>query len=374
MNVMSKKPVAARQTQPSLRHVAERANVSVMTVSNVINGRMARVGKEVAERVRAAIEELGYRPQRSGRSLRLQREFALGLTVMHPDRRFLDDPYITQVAAGMSNYLATIGYGLMVNGLQDREALATFVGRSTGYDGFAVMVSGGREERISTYRTLAQLNLPMLIVQDLPPEDMTAASSIRQDDKGGAAALTEELLRRNVRRLLCVMPRQIWPGTEQRAAGIAEAARPRIAAGQLTVDYLTTHEEDFETSVEEIVARLQQGPPPDAIMGGNDQLGLAAIQAATRCGFEVPRDIMVTGFNAFWFRKFSTPVLSSVTSPAYEIGLEAAQMLVGAINGEEPGGQHKLLPVHPAAGGSIRPAAGGSADLEDDGPRRSRDR
>ncbi|CAH1688135.1 LacI family transcriptional regulator [Hyphomicrobiales bacterium] len=369
MNLMSKKPVAARQTQPSLRHVAERANVSVMTVSNVINGRMARVGKEVAERVRAAIEELGYRPQRSGRSLRLQREFALGLTVMHPDRRFLDDPYITQVAAGMSNYLATIGYGLMVNGLQNQEALAAFVGRSTGYDGFAVMVSGGREERISTYRTLAQLNLPMLIVQDLPPEDMAAASSIRQDDRGGAAALTEELLRRNVRRLLCVMPRQIWPGTEQRAAGIAEATRARIATGQLVVDYLTSHEEDFETSVEEIVARLQLGSPPDAIMGGNDQLGLAAIQAATRCGFEVPRDIMVTGFNAFWFRKFSTPVLSSVTSPAYEIGLEAAQMLVGAINGDVPGGQHKLLPVHPATGGSIRPTAENRADLEDDGPR-----
>ncbi|MBS7701132.1 MULTISPECIES: LacI family DNA-binding transcriptional regulator [unclassified Chelatococcus] len=363
---MSKKPAAARQTQPSLRHVAERANVSVMTVSNVINGRMARVGKEVAERVRAAIDELGYRPQRSGRSLRLQREFALGLTVMHPDRRFLDDPYITQVAAGMSNYLATVGYGLMVNGLQDQEALAAFVGRSTGYDGFAVMVSGERGERVATYRTLAQLNLPMLIVQDLPPDDMTTASSVRQDDRGGAAALAEDLLRRNVSRLLCVMPRQIWPGTEQRAAGIAEATRARIAAGQLTVDYFTSHEEDFETSVEEIVEQLSNGPVPDAIMGGNDQLGLAAIQAATRCGFEVPGDIMVTGFNAFWFRKFSTPVLSSVTSPAYEIGLEAAQMLVRAINGEEPGGLHKLLPVYPAAGGSIRPADEDRIDAGDD--------
>lgn len=345
---MSGRPADKRTAQPSLRDVAELANVSVMTVSNVINGRMARVGKEVAERVRLAIDELAYRPQRSGRSLRLQREFALGFTIMHPDRRFLDDPYITQVAAGMSNHLATIGYGLMVNGLQDEQALASLVGRSTGYDGFAVMVSGGREERVAIYRTLAQLNLPMLVIQDLPPEDMPDTSSVRQDDMGGAQALVARLLQRNVRRILSVMPRQIWPATEQRAAGIVAAA-----GNHAEVEHLTCNEEDFEASIERIGLWLRDGPRVDAIMGGNDQLGLAAIQAAERCGLSVPHDIMVTGFNAFWFHKFSTPVLSSVASPAYEIGQEAGKMLIRTIDGEEPGGRDVLMPVRIVDGGSI---------------------
>src|SRR3712207_4832973 len=93
----------ARARPPTLRDVAARANVSVMSVSNVINGQTARVREETRQRILSAIEELGYRPQRRGRSLRMQREFAIGFTIVHPDRRFLDDPYITEVAAGMSN-------------------------------------------------------------------------------------------------------------------------------------------------------------------------------------------------------------------------------------------------------------------------------
>ena len=78
-----------------------------MTVSNVVNGRAGSgSGKPLELRIEAAIAALGYRTQQRGRSLRLAREFAVGLAVVHPDRRFLDDPLISYVASGMSNALA----------------------------------------------------------------------------------------------------------------------------------------------------------------------------------------------------------------------------------------------------------------------------
>lgn len=345
---MAKKSAVRRSQKPSLKDVAKLANVSVMTVSNVINGRMARVGDEVAARVREAIRELNYRPQRSGRSLRLQKEFALGLTVLHPDRRFLDDPYITQVAAGMSNYLATIGYSLMVNGLRSPEALDTLMERSFGYDGFAVMVSGEREQRLQVYRKLAQLNLPMVVIQDDPPADLPEVSSVRQDDGAGAGMLVERLLDKGAKRILFAASRQVWPAMERRAAAAAAAAGKRAR-----IDYLSCSEDDFEASIGEIESWLRSHPNTDAVMGGNDQLGLAAMQAAERCGLSVPGDLMVTGYNAFLFQKFSKPTLCSVASPAYEIGQEISKILIGLITAEGGEAHHLLMPVSIVEGGSI---------------------
>lgn len=345
---MAKKSAVGRSSKPSLKDVAKLANVSVMTVSNVINGRMARVGDEVAARVREAIRELNYRPQRSGRSLRLQKEFALGLTVLHPDRRFLDDPYITQVAAGMSNYLATIGYSLMVNGLRNLEALDTLMERSFGYDGFAVMVSGEREQRVQVYKKLAQLKLPMVVIQDAPPSDLPEVSSVCQDDGVGAGMLVERLISKRAKRILFAASRQVWPAMERRAAAAVAAAGKRAH-----IDHLSCSEDDFELSIRQIEAWLRSHPNTDAVMGGNDQLGLAAMQAAERCGLSVPAELMVTGYNAFLFQKFSKPTLCSVSSPAYEIGQEVSKMLIDLINGDGGEAQHLLMPVSIVEGGSI---------------------
>lgn len=340
-----------RMQPPSLRDVARLANVSVMTVSNVINGRTARVGKEVAQRVHEVIEEIGYRPQRRGRSLRLQREFAIGLTILHPDRRFLDDPYITQVAAGMSNFLATIGYGLMVNGVQDLKDLETATRRVASFDGLAVMVSGQRSERNQAYRILSKLHCPMLIVQDTPPRGMGAVSSVLQDDRGGAFRLARSLIDLGARRILLVVPSQSWPAVERRRNGILDAA-----AGRAEVDCLSCDEADFDKTIEAIAQYLGQDQIPDAIMGANDQIGVAAISAAKRCGLSVPKDIMVTGFNAFWFRNLSSPLLTSVTSPAYEIGQEAGRALIARVEQEGGPGQHLVLSVEIANGGTLRRA------------------
>ncbi|MFC5585363.1 LacI family DNA-binding transcriptional regulator [Nitratireductor kimnyeongensis] len=345
---MAKKSAVGRSSKPSLKDVAKLANVSVMTVSNVINGRMARVGDEVAARVREAVRELNYRPQRSGRSLRLQKEFALGLTVLHPDRRFLDDPYITQVAAGMSNFLATIGYSLMVNGLRNLKALDTLMERSFGYDGFAVMVSGEREQRVQVYKKLAQLKLPMVVIQDAPPPDLPEVSSVCQDDGVGAGMLVERLIDKRAKRILFAASRQVWPAMERRAAAAVAAAGKRAR-----IDHLSCSEDDFELSIRQIETWLRSHPNTDAVMGGNDQLGLAAMQAAERCGLSVPSELMVTGYNAFLFQKFSKPTLCSVSSPAYEIGQEVSKMLIDLINGDGGEARHLLMPVSVVDGGSI---------------------
>lgn len=75
-------------------------------------------------------------------------------------------------------------------------------------------------------------------------------------------------------------------------------------------------------------------------MGGNDLFGIAATQAALQLGFSIKKDLMITGFNGFAFREYLMPLLTSMRSPAYEIGEVAAAALLKRITkGSFPGGK-----------------------------------
>lgn len=337
-----------RRRPPTLRDVAEMAGVSMMTVSNVINARTSRVSEDTRVRILAAIETLGYRPQRAGRGLRMQREYAFGLTIVHPDRRFLDDPYLNEVAAGMSNALADAGYGLMINGVADLEGLKTLVSRASNVDAVAVIASGPRRQRQEIYRVLERLHQPLAIVQDEMP-GLADACAFMQDDETGAHDLTERVIAAGARRLMFVAPDHEWPAIERREKGVRKAARRRA---QLTVTQC--NEADFQETTAQILAAFDADGVPDAVIGANDQIGIAAIHAAMARGLSIPDELMVSGFNAFPFRCFSVPLISSVASPAYAIGEAVAEGLRQRIDGDHFACGRKMLPVTLAEGATIR--------------------
>ncbi|WP_336331443.1 LacI family DNA-binding transcriptional regulator [Pseudomonas putida] len=337
------------QRLPTAEDVAVMAGVSMMTVSNVVNGRVGRMGEDVHERVVAAIKALNYRPQRSGRSLKFKREFVIGFAMMNPDRRFLDDPFSNQLAAGMSNVLAQLGYGFMFNGVIDAEDLEDKLGRIVHCDALAILAGGPRPMRRKMYEAVARRQQPFVVVQDVAPRNFGEACAVMQDDRDGGFKLTEALLARNAKNILVVVPRWTWPTIERRLVGIMAAAK-----GKANIVRLECDETNFSECVATIKSYLDTHPQPDAIMGGNDQIGIAALHACGEKSLQVPADLMITGFNAFPFRDFTLPKLTSVTSPAYQIGEEAARALVARV---ETGVFERpliKLPVEIADGSTLR--------------------
>ncbi|MCP4379847.1 MAG: LacI family transcriptional regulator [Hyphomicrobiales bacterium] len=339
---------AGSRRAPTLRDVADKAGVSMMTVSNVINARAGRVSKDTQTRILTVIDELGYRPQRSGRSLRMQREYAIGLTIVHPDRRFLDDPYLNEVAAGMSNALANAGYGLMINGVQDIDGLKKIVAHAAGVDALAVFASGDRESRHEIYRILERLHHPLAIIQDDMPE-LSDTCSVFQDDFAGARDLADSLLAAGAERIVFAAPTHTWPAVERREAGVRAAAHRRAK-----VTRIGCNETDFQAGIDQILSAFDRLGIPDAIVGANDQIGIAAIHAASRRGVAIPETLMVAGFNAFPFRQFSLPLISSVSSPAYAIGETVAESLLYRIDNNRFANPKQVLSVAPAPGATIR--------------------
>ena len=341
---------AIRSTRPTLRDVARLAAVSVMTVSNVVNGKTERVGQDVDKRVRQAISDLNYRPHHRGRSLRLARGFSIGLVVLHPDRRFLNDPLNTEVAAGMSNFLASEGYGLMIVGAQTINELELRLSRLAELDAIAVFGFGDQPERKRLYRLVGELGLPILLIGDDLVDGLADASFVRQENEEGAFRLAKYVLESGAQNLLFIRPDHVWPAMNQRERGIRTAAK-----GLAGVTVLKCSEVRFGAIVRAVKDRLLQDPSIDAVMGGNDMFGIAALHAARELARHVPSELFVTGFNGFAFRDYTNPLLTSVLSPSYELGQEAARQLLDRVVIGRFRVKGTVLPVQQLNGQTVDP-------------------
>jgi len=168
--------------------------------------------------------------------------------------------------------------------------------------------------------------------------------SVRADNRAGARRLAEHLIERGHRRIAFIAAHQPWPMLEQRHRGYHDA----LAAAGIAVDReLELFEGTWDTAVAAtMVDRLLSMPdPPTAIMGGNDLLAIGAMRQARARGLRVPQDLAVTGFNDFAFAEFVEPPLTTVHVPGYEMGCEAAQLLIDHLDGVAIKRRHLMLPV-----------------------------
>jgi LacI family transcriptional regulator len=344
-------------TRPSLHDVARLAGVSAAAVSYVVNGRTSQIGPETCRRITEAINQLRYQPQRSGLSLKFNREFAIGLVIVDPDPNFLGDPFTTQVASGLSNALVEPGFGLTVTGCRGSADLDKMLRRPIGVDGFVVMTSGHKQLRDQVYRTLSHLKLPLVIIQEEVPPDIADACAVLQDDTGGARDLTRHLLECGAANFLFVAPSRDWPAIERREEGILGAL-----PNQTLFSRLECNEQDFDGTVIAVGQKIDQGPAPDVIMGANDQIAIAAMMALDQRGFNIPSDIMLTGYNNFAFRNYVLPKLTTVSSSAHDIGRNAAFAMLSRLDSGRFPERRVELPVSLDIGGSTLPNLTRDAD------------
>jgi LacI family transcriptional regulator len=324
---MKKIRQVASGKKPSLRDVAELAGVSAAAVSYVVNGKKGEVGAEAVNRIQEAISTLRYQPQRRGLSMKFNREFSIGLVIVDPDPSFLADAFTQQVASGLSNALVGPGYGLTVTGCRSQSQLESLVRRPIGVDAYVVIASGSKHEREQIYATLHNTNLPLVIVQEEVPPALNDACSIVQDDYSGAWTLAADLIQQGAQRIVWVVPSRHWPANERREVGIMAACEGRSAVSRIECD-----EQDVDGTIDAISATLARDGLPDAIMGANDQIAIAALAALRRHETAVPDKVQVTGYNDFPFRHYSSPLLTTVVSPANEIGRRTAEAILARLD------------------------------------------
>jgi LacI family transcriptional regulator len=309
------RPARRRATRAD---VAEMAGTSTAVVSYVINNGPRRVAPATAERVRAAIQELGYRPNAVARSLRLQRTRALGLVV--PD---LANPFFAELASAIEMYASGYGEALLLGNSLDSEEretenLRTFVDYRV--DGLIVVpvTSGG-----GSLSLLHELDMPVVIVDRTVPG--VSAPTVLPDNVAGAEQATEHLIAHGYASVGCIAgPADIFTA-EERLQGWHTAVR---RAGLPADERLVARSEfDRDAAYRAAITLLSAPAAPRALFVSSDEQAFGVLRACAKLGLRVPGDLALVGFDGLRHSRSTVPRLATMRQPFQRFGELAVELV-----------------------------------------------
>src|SRR3954471_440417 len=320
----------------TMNDVARVAQVSIATVSHVINGTRF-LSPERIERVHAAMEALDYTPDATARSLRMGRTDTIGLVI--PDNT---NPFFAELArwieeAGFDAGYTTILANSNERPYRERRYITTLLSKRV--DGLIIAPSGGEDQTL--IGLLRRVRTPIVIVDHdgmLPIGDV-----VLYDDTGGSAAVARHLLELGHTRIACVA------GPAERAPHERlESFRRTPAEAGVTLDEHAVVAADFHfRGGREATAKLlATGRPFTALFAANDLMAAGAIRELHAHGLSVPDDVSVVGFDDAPLAQMISPALTTIRQPMQAMA-ETAVSLLPARVAEGGGGNHprRVLPT-----------------------------
>jgi LacI family transcriptional regulator, galactose operon repressor len=340
MKRTSPKEPRKKLARATLSDVAKAAGVSVMTVSNFVHAKPVRI--KTRKLVEAAIARLNYRPNVSARSLRLAEEYSVGIVIADSDPAYLNDPFISRLVSGLSNYLSSLDYTLDVQGVApERFENATILSK-VGNEALCAILCGPQSIRREHFDYLNRLGQPVVVFREAfqPPGPNMAV--VGQDDLSGGRQLGRHLLERRLKSVLFVRASLSWCAVEQREKGLRSVLA--AASPAVEVKTLISPSERFD-DVHQVVKDQLAKRLPGAIVAATDSMAAAALKACESAGLKVPKDLMLAGFNGFDVWRLTSPTLTTVMSPAYELGRTAGELLLERLKTGKFSRRTVVLPV-----------------------------
>jgi DNA-binding LacI/PurR family transcriptional regulator len=331
---------------PTLEQVAALAGVSRATVSRVVNG-SPKVSPSVRAQVERAVAKLGYVPNRAARSLVTRRADSVALVVSEPHARFFSEPFFAGMVRGVSAVLTETGVQLLLLIAQDVPGSPDPPGRGRleryvvgGHVDGVLLASLHGDDPLPG--TLERAGVPAVLVgRPAGGVGATPASYVDADNRGGARAAVEHLVRRGRRRIATIT------GSLDMGVGLdrLEGYRDGLATAGLAGAGELVEPGDFtEEGGAAAMARLlaRPGDPVDAVFAASDLMAAGALRALRAAGRRVPEDVAVVGFEDSAVARYAQPPLTTVRQPIEEMGRQATRLLLAQIAGEA-GGMHLIL-------------------------------
>ncbi|MEV0902167.1 LacI family DNA-binding transcriptional regulator [Actinoplanes sp. NPDC049802] len=321
---------------PGLKDVAQRAGVSIKTVSNVVNG-YVHVAPNTRARVQEAIAELGYRPNVAARQLRGGRSGVIALAL--PELR---SPYFAELAGSIVQAAELRNWTVLVDqtdGAAERERGLVARLRRHLIDGliFSPLALAGQELTPDTS------GVPMVLLGERVwhgPADHVAI-----DNTAAAAEAVQHLCDLGRRRIAAVGAQDAPTAVtaRQRLAGYQAAL---AAAGRDGDPALVAHVKEFHRAdgAAAMARLLDLGDPPDAVFCFNDLLAIGAIRTLLDRGYAVPGDVAVVGFDDIEEGQFSTPTLTTVSPGVDRIARTAVELLAERLDASARDNVRMVLP------------------------------
>ena len=316
-----------KSSSTTIRDVARESGVSVATVSRYIND-SAPVSPEVAERLEQVMAELKYVPQTAARQLATQRTMVVGLLLTN-----MYNDFFGPLLHGIESVIRENKYNLLVATCCDDDQTNTLppVGPHNT-DGMLIFAGSVGENSLAE---LCSHDIPVVLIHHTAPEPLPIPC-VTVENKAATYKLVSHLIEVHSRRRIIFMK---GPAQEEdaywRELGYRNALRDHgidfepelMLNGEFLRDVAYRSLKDF----------IESGNPVefDAVFTGDDDAAIGVVEALTECGYRIPEDVSVAGFDDSRLSAFLTPPLTTVRAPTEEVGRIAAQNLFNLINGQQ---------------------------------------
>ncbi len=304
----------------NIKDVANKAGVSIATVSRVIN-KSTPVSEELKKRVLTAINTLGFRPNNLARSMRKKETSLIGMIL--PD---LTNPFFPLITRGAEETFRKKEVSLIIinsdqNLKTEHEAAKMLIDKKV--DG--ILFTGTGEDS-----KIIDLLLEKTTVVFLDRINKGKVASVVSDNYGGMRQMLNYLYDLGHRKMWYLGGPENLSSSIERKKAVVDFANEKNDIYILLFHGKFTYEWGFEKTSQ----TLNNAIHPEAIVCANDMIALGAMHACEEKGFSIPEDLSITGYDDIFFAKYFNPPLTTIRQPMYELGAEGAKLLSEYIKGK----------------------------------------
>lgn len=309
----------------NIQQVAQKASVSVATVSRVLNN-VTSVSPKTRIRVENAIKELNYEPSMLGRNLR-NSESRLLLVVIPS----ISNPFYTEIIKGIEKIAIVNNYNILLcetDSNPQRENIYFNMVKNKLADGIISMDPTVNMQKLNE---LAE-NHSIILCSEY--EEGGSIPYVTINNELAAYQAVKHLIKIGNKKIALINSDEKFLYARQRRHGYERALKEFDLPIRSEWVY-NTGQLDFENGVHAMRKLLQLKERPSAVFAVSDTLAIGALKEINVSGLKVPDDIAIVGFDKISFSNLTNPTLTTIAQPMYKMGCTAANMLINSIKGNK---------------------------------------
>lgn len=303
----------------TISEIAKLANVSIATVSRVVNNKAEGVSDAKRQEIKKLIAKYNYQPNALARSMVTKKSNTVGFII--PD---IENPFFPGMARGVEDAAVKKGYTVFLcnsDGKISKESDYIMTLYEKRVDGL-ILAPTGTDSEDNIESILRESTLPIVIVDE--PVYIGGSYGVFCDDEKGGYMATKHLIDLGHKSIACITGPDTSASAHKRVKGYIRALEE--ASIPVNNDWIVFGGYNYEHGLKTTDA-IRRSNSPTAIFAANDLIAYGVYQSLQNSGLAIPDDFSVVGFDNLLASNFLTPGLTTINQDAYSLGLRAAEVL-----------------------------------------------